>query len=170
MNMKSKNKQSGAVLVIGIVMLLILSVVVAAASKSTLLQQKMTSNFRDRELSFQGAETAINTGEVLLRSMTDLQLREINFDGSSGYYSYDSARSLKEETDWENLNTLDSEQGLHQLKEAPEYIIESIIGVQPPGGSLQVPKVVDSYYYRVTGKSKGGTDNSLSVIQTIFKK
>ena len=168
--MNSSKKQSGAVLVLGLVMLLVLSVLVIAGSKSTMLQQKMTSNFRDKELAFQSAESAVRTGETMLRGLTKAQVRNIIFDGSVGYYNYDKTRVLKEESNWAALNTFQSQAGLHQVKETPVYIIENITGVQAPGGSLQVPKTVEASYFRVTAKGKGGTDASLSIIQTIYKK
>lgn len=151
-------------------MILILSVIVIASSKSTMLQLKMTNNFKDREFAFQAAETAIKTGENFLHNVTKTELKNIIFNGTNGYYSYDMDRPLKKEEDWLNLNTLGSEQGLHKVTGTPEYIIENIIGVQPLGGSFQVPKAQDSSYFRITSKSKGGTDASLIVLQTIYKK
>ena len=168
--MKSQKKQEGTVLIIGTVMLLILSVIVIASGKTTMLQQKMSNNLRDKELAFQSAETAIRTGEKSIQNATKLELKNLVFDGSDGYYSYDIDRAVKEETDWSDLNTLGSEQGLYQVKETPVYIIENIVGIQPPGGSLQVPKSNDSNYYRITAKAKGGTDGSLVVLQSIYKK
>jgi len=168
--MKLQKKQEGTVLIIGTVMLLILSVIVIASGKTTMLQQKMSNNLRDKELAFQSAETAIRTGEKSIQNATKLELKNLVFDGSDGYYSYDIDREVKEETNWSNLNTLSSEQGLYQVKETPVYIIENIVGIQPPGGSLQVPKANDSNYYRITSKAKGGTDGSLVVLQSIYKK
>lgn len=168
--MKSQKKQSGAVLIVGVIMLLVLSVVVLAASKGTMLQQKMTTNFKDKELAFQAAETAIKTGEDYIKSRTRIQLNNLIFDGSNGFYSFDMDRSLKSLTDWASLNTHDSEASLHQVTETPVYIIENIIGVQPPGGSLEAAKAKDSYFYRISSKSKGGTSDSLVVLQTIYRR
>lgn len=168
--MQSRKKQSGAVLIVGIVMLLILSIIVIAGSKSTIMQQKMTSNLRDKELSFQAAETAINTGENLIKGLTIEQIKRTVFDGTNGYYTYDKNRSLSDDNNWDNLNTRNSNTGLHQVKETPKYIVESITGIHAPGKSLQVPKVVDSYYFRITAKGKGGTNNASTIVQTIFKK
>lgn len=168
--MKYQKKQSGAILVIGLIILMILSVIVITSSKTTLLQQKMSSNLKDRELAFQAAETAISIGENLIRNKTKTELKAIIFDGSNGFYGYDADRALKEESDWENLNTLDSDQSLHQVTGTQEYIIENIEGVRPPGGSLQAPIPIDSFYYRISSKSKGGTADSLVVLQSIYKK
>ncbi len=168
--MKLQQKQSGTVLIMGIVMLLILSVIILAGSKTTMLQQKMSNNFKDKEYAFQAAEAAIRTGEKFLRNATVAELRNLTFDGTNGYYGYDIDRAVKEESDWSDLHALDSEHGLYQVIGTPKYIIEKIVGVQPPGGSLQAPQAKDSSYYRITAKAKGGTDGSLVVLQTIYKK
>lgn len=168
--MKSQKKQSGTVLIIGVVMLLVLSVLVVAGSKTTMLQQKMTNNFRDKEFAFQAAETAIRTGERYLNDATRANINAMVFDGSQGFHSYDLDRSVKNESDWSGLNARNSEQGLNHVKGTPVYIIENIIGIQPPGGSLQSPQAKVSSYFRVTSKGKGGTDDSLVVLQTIYKK
>jgi len=168
--MKSIKKQSGAVLIVGLVMVLVLSVVVIASSQTTILQQKMTSNLRDKELAFQSAETALRAGEVFLNNSTEASLKSIVFDGTDGYHSFNITRALTQENDWQNLKTIESPQSLAQIKEKPVYIIENITGIKPLGGSLQAALPVDSLYYRVTAKSKGGTDASLAILQTVYKK
>jgi len=169
--MKSIKKQSGAVLVVGLVMVLVLSVVVIVSSKTTILQQKMTSNLRDKELAFQSAETALRAGEHFLDDSTETALKAIVFDGTTaGYHNYNIVRDLTQESDWQNLTTLESTHALSQVKQKPVYIIEHISGIKPLGGSLQAATPEDSLYYRVTAKSKGGTDASLAILQTVYKK
>lgn len=168
--MKSIKKQSGAVLIVGLIMVLVLSVVVIASSQTTLLQQKMTSNLKDKELAFQSAETALRAGEIFLNDSTEASLKAIVFDGTNGYHNYSVTRALTQEDDWQNLNTIESTQSLSQVKEKSVYIIENITGIKPLGGSLQAAIPVDSLYYRVTSKAKGGTDASLAVLQTVYKK
>ena len=168
--MKSKNKQSGAVLIVGLIMVLVLSVVVIASSHTTVLQQKMSSNLRDKELAFQSAETALRAGEGFLDGQSENALKAIVFDGSGGHYNYSVGRALTQEDDWQNLNTIEAAQNLSHVKEKPVYIIENITGIKPLGGSLQAAMPVNSLYYRITAKSKGGTDASLAILQTVYKK
>jgi type IV pilus assembly protein PilX len=168
--MKSKNKQSGAVLIVGLIMVLVLSVVVIASSHTTVLQQKMSSNLRDKELAFQSAETALRAGERFLDGQSENALKAIVFDGNDGHYNYSVGRALTQEDDWQNLNTIEAPQKVSHVKEKPVYIIENITGIKPVGGSLQAAMPVNSLYYRVTAKSKGGTDASLAILQTVYKK
>lgn len=167
--MNSIKKQSGAVLIVGLVMVLILSVVVIASSKNTLLQQKMSSNMRDKELAFQAAETALKAGEGFLEANSETTLDNIVFDDTAGYYVFDSRRDLKEEDDWKNLSPIET-QSLFQVIKNPVYIIEQLPNIKAAGDDVEAGKAVTSRYYRVTAMSKGGTDASVSVLQTMYKK
>jgi len=164
----SIKKQQGAVLIVGIVMVLILSILVIAGVNSTVLQQKMTSNLRDKELAFQSAETTLKIGEDYLLTSTETELANI-FDGTNGLYTFNKNRALKEESDWENISARESET-LFQIKEKPEHIIEELPHIEVAGDSLASPKIITGAYYRVTSKSKGGTDASLVVLQSMYKK
>ena len=56
-------KQSGVALVIALVLLVLVTLVGLAAIRGTTMQQKMTSNFYDRELAFQTTEAALRAAD-----------------------------------------------------------------------------------------------------------
>ena len=64
---RSVKRQSGSVLILGLSLIMILSVLVISSAKTTVLQQKMSANLRDKDLAFQSAESALMTGETFLR-------------------------------------------------------------------------------------------------------
>lgn len=167
-NKVSTKRQDGAVLIVGLVMVLVLSILVGAGVRSTILQQKMATNLRDKELAFQSAESALKDGENYLASSTETDLANI-FDDTKGLYTFDKNRTLADESDWSNLNVRDSKR-LFQVKEKPVHIIEELPHIEAPGNSLASPKIITGAYYRITSKSKGGTDASLSVLQSMYKK
>ena len=171
--MKSPTKQSGAVLILSLIVVIILSLLVTSAVQSTILQQKMATNLRDKDLAFQSAETSLKSGEGFLykRHRNDLAG---TFSGNNGLYTFstsaDNARTnLDTESSWENLSTVQSH-NLYQIISRPTYIIEELPEIIAPGDSLTVPRPVSATYYRVTSKSKGGTDSSLVILQSIYKK
>lgn len=168
--MKPIQKQSGAVLMVGLVMLLVLSTVVIASSRTTAIQLKMTSNLRDNELAFQSAESVLRLAERYVAETSRSGLDDIVFDGTDGFYTYSAGRSLSQESDWTNLNTKEATLTNSQVAEKPNYIIEEINGIRPLGGSLQAAMPIDDYYFRLTTKSKGGTNDSLVVLQSVYKK
>ena len=166
--MRSKKKQSGAVLIVGLVLVLVLSIIVLSATQSTILQQKMSINMRDKDLAFQAAESALNSGESYISSSTIDGLAGI-FDDTDGLYTFEVNRQLYNTVDWDNLDKRESTE-LHQLKNRPVYIIEELSNIEAAGNSLQVPKQLSGEYYRVTSKSEGGTDASIVVLQSMYKK
>lgn len=166
--MRSQKKQSGAVLIVGLVIILVLSIIVLSATQSTVLQQKMSTNMRDKNLAFQAAESALNLGESFLNSATIDGLAGI-FDDTDGLYTFEANRQLYNTIDWENLDKRESHE-LHQLTNKPVYIIEELSNIEAIGNSLQVPKQSSGEYYRVTSKSEGGTDASIVVLQSMYKK
>ena len=58
-------QQSGASLVVVLILLLIMTLLGLAALRGTLLEERMSSNLLDRSLSFQSAEAALREGEAL---------------------------------------------------------------------------------------------------------
>ncbi len=58
-------RQSGASLVVVLILLLIMTLLGLAALRGTLLEERMSSNLLDRSLGFQAAEAALREGEAL---------------------------------------------------------------------------------------------------------
>ena len=162
--MTTIKKQSGAVLIIGLVLVMVLTILVLASVRSTVLQQKMATNLRDRDLTFQAAETALKAGEEYLRTTDPLPV----FNNNNGIYTFNNARTFSQDADWVNLNTATPSLSLHQVPITPEYIIEKILLTDTVGESLDASKAVTSNYYRVTAKSKTGT--STVIVQSTYRR
>ncbi len=62
------SQQRGIALVVALLLLVVVTLVGLAAVRSTTMQQKMTSNFLDREIAFQSAEAALRQGEVAVQA------------------------------------------------------------------------------------------------------
>lgn len=56
-------RQSGAILVVSLLLLLVMTVLALSASNSTRLQERMAGNARDLDLAFQGAEAGLRDAE-----------------------------------------------------------------------------------------------------------
>ena len=153
---------------LGLTILMILSVLVISSAKTTVLQQKMTANLRDKELSFQSAESALKTGESYLLNKAKEDLAG-DFSGENGLLLFDINRNLDKESDWNALGGIEAV-GMHQVVEKPVFIIEELPVFEIEGDSLSIPRPVTSKFYRVSAKSKGGTSSSLSILQSMYKK
>ena len=60
---RPKKSQSGAVLVISLVMLLLLTLIGITSVQTTSLEEKMAGNMRDQNIAFQSAEAGLRAGE-----------------------------------------------------------------------------------------------------------
>ena len=74
--MAYKKTQSGAVLVVALVMLLILTLIGVSGMSSVTLEEKMVSNMQNANKSFQGAEAALNECETFLREQATVVLHQ----------------------------------------------------------------------------------------------
>ncbi|MDG2035284.1 MAG: PilX N-terminal domain-containing pilus assembly protein, partial [Pseudomonadales bacterium] len=74
--MANKKSQSGAVLVVSLVMLLILTLIGISGMSSVTLEEKMVSNMQNANKSFQGAEAALNECEMFLRDQASVVLHQ----------------------------------------------------------------------------------------------
>ena len=61
-------QQSGASLIVVLILLLIMTLLGLAVLRGTLLEERMSSNLLDRSLSFQSAEAALREGEALAQT------------------------------------------------------------------------------------------------------
>ena len=59
--------QRGVALVVALVLLVVITLVGLAAVRGTIMQQKMTANFYDREIAFQATEAALRVAEALVQ-------------------------------------------------------------------------------------------------------
>ena len=60
--------QRGVVLEVAIIILLLIAIVGLAVSRSSFMQDKMSSNFYDRQIAFQAAQAALRQGELAVES------------------------------------------------------------------------------------------------------
>ena len=58
--------QRGVALVVALILLIVITLVGLAAVRGTIMQQKMTANFYDREIAFQATEAALRQAEALV--------------------------------------------------------------------------------------------------------
>ena len=128
----------------------------------------MAANLKDKELSFQAAESALKQGENFLMTSSEEALFA-TFNGTEGLYTYDKNRDFVSDENWQSMSTRKADR-LHQVRSMPEYVIEELPEVRELDDSLEIPRPISSHYYRVTAKSNGGTDSAKTVLQIMYKK
>lgn len=171
--------QSGAVLVIGLIMLLLMTVVGLAGVRGSGMQELMAGNMRDRNIAFQTAESGLRLAEL---SLDGLANNPFTGNGLWGDLNVPGAplgpMSVWEGADWTAENSsIETAAGIG-LANRPRYVIEKMVlpigsvagtdGSAIGAGSLgyQVP---EPDIFRVTSRALGGTATTDVVLQSTFK-
>lgn len=160
---KTLKHQSGAVLVVSLVMLLLLTIISVAGMQTTSLEEKMTGNQRDRNLAFQATESAVRAGEDFLTQAT-----LPTFNGSNGLYAQNDSPPGAND-DWANFSSVTYSYAGSLIASAPQYVIQRLADVES-GSSLDAGAYGQSEMYRVTARGVGGTGTAVVVIQTTYKR
>lgn len=167
-------QESGAVLIVGLLVLLVLTILGISAMNNAILEQKMTGNVEDANIAMQAAEAALREGETLLQMEGVL-----TFDGTNGLYPAPvSALAAPRWTtvDWQSDAAVRVYSG---FADAPgnlsgttaRYFIEELAPVTQPGQSLGVDIPTDeSGIYRVTARGSDPKGGTVVILQSTYAR
>lgn len=182
--------QHGAALMVSLVILVLMTLIGLAAMRTSIMENKMSANTRDRELAFQAAEIALRDAELFLTTndmdnngFPDVGRPEPSSNGSSGIWTMEgsidpnTANAVpwweepgRNETWWE-ANAITYNGTIINIKSAPMYIIEYHAFVKD--GDLGIGNNGSTQgrdYYRITVRGTGGSDQSKVLIQGTFAR
>jgi type IV pilus assembly protein PilX len=164
----SHHVQRGAVLVISLIMLLVLTLIGITGMQSTVLEEKMAGNYRDKNLAFQAAESALRDAENDIRTSGRVS-GATGMDAScTNGLCYSGGNDIA--TIWGNSGMVSNASSLGDYTPAmaitgvnsqPRYLIVGI-DVFPYGAAA--PKTI----YKITAIAEGGTASSQSILQEVF--
>jgi len=185
-HLRSKNThQSGTVLIISLIMLLLLTLIGATSMQSTSLEEKMAGNVRDENLAFQAAETALRAGEAIIAINPPAFSVSGNGTGGTGLYTTVGAGAQTsgywQTVDWSSDTAVATYTGgtLSHINSTPRYIIEElpsteITGAAPNSGDSLESNIAGKsqaiFWYRITARGTGGSDNAIVMVQSIYKR
>ncbi|WP_163830933.1 pilus assembly PilX family protein [Spartinivicinus ruber] len=172
-----KKKQEGAVLFISLIILLVLSIIGINAVDRSNLDSKISANFRDYNVAFQTAETALMDAELFVQNNIGT-LADFSDQGTNGLYS----KSAVDNKMWEEWNTVKT-RSLEKEKVAnygiaglPEYYIENYATIKPENATLNQDNYGESAalgeveVFRVTAKGVGSSADSQVILQSMYAK
>ena len=192
-------RQNGNVLVVTLVLLLVFTILGLASIGDVSLNERIATNYRDKNVSFQAAEAALREGEEKAFELagdhqwesfqsscsgddcfTSICNKGLCFNGT-----FDSASDCTAQPPsiglWEDASTWTasdvaavSTQSFPLLSDNPRYIIEFMCFVPAdpennPNPVTSYPGVDWSYMYRITAYSVGETGSSKVAVQSTFK-
>jgi len=173
-NINSTRKQRGAVLFVSLIMLLLMTLIGISAMQTTVLEERMAGNFKDRNMALQAAESSLRAAEKYLNDTTVLP--GFTATGTTlGLYQPTSSGAprwgIVDWLDWSNTGDVIQYPGtLNNISSAPVYIIEEMPPINEAGSSLEAGVILTNNYYRVTTRAVGGTDTAIVMLQSTYKR
>jgi len=179
----SLQRQSGAILVVSLIILLVLTIAALSSSRSILLQEKMTGAVREGHLALQAAESAIKDGEEYVEGV--VSTGDFSSAGTNGLYTTGETPAKSEmwgHADWSD-NTKYAEATTANSDGVPlgKYMVEIVnADISSTGDSGDVNTLnLDQDYtmqgagiggFRVTARGEGRDAQSVRMIQTYYGK
>ena len=186
--MSIKNQQSGAVLVIGLIMLTVMTLLAVSSMQSSGLQSLMSTNMKDKMTAFEAAESALRAAETFLENGGAANLGAYDSDGSDGLLA-----NLYDEV-WDEINwatesiavgtnavvVFDPNDAATKggVGSSPRFVIQHLGPVIPDTGTG--PNVGNSYgedavssetlveMFKITARGTGGSDNTVVVLESMY--
>ena len=163
---KYRTSESGAILIVALVMLLVMTIIGTSAIRLTTNSERMTGQFFNKHTSFDASEAALRAGEATVENLSLVAPT----DGTDGLYLPNTGgvpRWQNPETDWETRPGI----ALQQVARQPEYIAEYLGGV-PRDNNCTLDSDTSTnfdcwrYAYRVSSQGWGQNTSSSSATQS----
>lgn len=183
---QSINKQQGVVLIVGLLMLLVMTLIGLTGMSMTTVEEKMSSNSKDKHTAFEAAEAAIMDSEQFIENNV-ITTGNFDTDGSDGLYAdstYGNNEGIWRVVDWPGTDIANTNEALiysafdssYGITTSPKYVIEHYATIvadvdvlnQPMYGQTTGAGVIDMF--RLTARGTGGSDNSVVILQTTYGK
>lgn len=186
-NIQCTKNQHGVVLIMALVILFAMTLIGVTSMNTTSLEDRMSSNYRDRQVAFQAAEAALRQGERNVANPSDTAFDQAsNYNtsctGGTGGLCFCGDKSVQCITYWTDdlpspisdvaWNVSSSHRtystGLAGVSTPAKYIIE-FMGYICPTTAACTPAVGDPKMFRVTALATGRTNTSKVMLQSTFQ-
>lgn len=163
-------KQSGAILVSGLIFLLVLTIIGVSSMQSVSLTEKMTANMRDTHLAFQATESALADAELWIHSQTTQPSAvETCTTPPCQLWSSDMLGTVWNKSDsWWQSNANYYTSSMYGLSAQPQFILEEYTFVPYELSPDSQAKGQGYHYYKVTAKGRGKQPTSKVIIESIY--
>ena len=166
-------KQNGSVLIISLVILIAMTLIGVTAMRTSVLEEKMSSNIRSKELAFQAAEAALLDGEELMESL----VTNSSFDGTGGRLAAsDDDPDFFADATWSTTSSIAYSGTLDNVENQPRLIMKYIGQIETDSGSLKtggygLRRASTVSNFRITTRGTGASaDTTKVILQSYFGK
>ncbi|MBF0460565.1 MAG: hypothetical protein HQL87_04135 [Magnetococcales bacterium] len=161
-------------LIIALIFLVVLTLLSLSTSQTTVMDERMTSNSKDRQLALQATEAATRDAESLLESFVSIAA----FTGTGGLLrTMDAEPNYLDATQWTSTHSMAYRQTIAGVAAQPRFIIKMVGEIVPLSNtkSLNIGGYGQqgggkTYGFRITARGSGGTGTAAAVIQCDYGK
>ncbi|WP_172452468.1 pilus assembly PilX family protein [Chromatium okenii] len=165
----NRKRQSGMVLVTGLIFLLLMTVLGMTSVQTTTLNERMASNANDRNVAFQAAEIALRRAETVIMNTEAENINEIPLASV--------APDSDDDNDWTDAISYPSAVGsipavssittVPPLAAQPTYVIQCAYSEST---SCSENCFIGMNCYKVTARGQGAIATSVVVLETIVAR
>ena len=166
-----RKNQSGAILIVSLIMLLLITIIGVTGSQVTGLEEKMAGNMRDQNSAFQSAEAGLRAGEA-----TTANSLEFSCVGSNGYFDRSTATACATAAPyWQTFNWSDTNRTVTFISNTINYAyyiekldptIETNTGLEAGGFITETASAPT--WYRITARGISTSSNAVAYLQSTF--
>ncbi len=163
-------QQQGAVLVVGLILLAVVVILTTTSMNLTSLSEIMTSNQKDKEISYQASESALSDGESWLANLTDAPeaLNTCPTPPCSVVQEAVYANLANQDGSWWQTYGTAFSATIPGVGAQPRYVIEFVHFV-PYELSPDAQAKGNGYYtYQVSAHGTGTSGDTRSVVQSTY--
>jgi type IV pilus assembly protein PilX len=168
----SGSRQSGAALILSLLMLLVLTLLAVSSMQGTVMQERMVSGEREGIMSLEIAESALRDAELVLEGINVLSV----FDGTNGLYGQDDNAPNPMTYDWVSGTGARSATAVGGV--TPQYVIQymgeanqedSLTDIVVEGYTHETGAAT-SHAFRIVAWSPGATGESQRLIESYYAR
>ena len=166
-------KQSGAVLIVSLIILVVLTLFVISGSQNVLIQEKMTAAVRDMHVSMEIAESGVKDAEDYLDGISNTD----SFNDTNGYYSEGNGPSdIFADSTWTDGNyqtaetEISGEYALYFIEYVGIYTTDDDTTDVSIGSYGDASEESDIYLFKIVSRSLGINGNTERIIVSYYAK
>jgi type IV pilus assembly protein PilX len=165
-----RNRQTGVVLVISLIMLLLLTLIGLTGTQVTSLEEKMAGNTQDQNVAFQAAESTLKEAERFI-----LESSLAIYDGSNGLLDRSDPLNLDSEPGYFDHSTWTAENSYSIADFGEKFSNNSSKSIPDPRFVIvkvtQIGTGVDAKtVFKITARAQGLSPGTQIILQEYFER
>lgn len=171
-------RQRGVTLITSLLMLVMITILALSVMNTSVFEERMAGNTRDRALAFEAAEYALREAQEFLSSAVLPEFDDKG--GSTGAYFKGldtSPNGVMEEVYWRDTHQWSTKSIAAAESNAvlagqaqPRYVIEEYQALSCAAGSAKWPPPPPRNVYKITARGQGRTTEAVVILQAFYDR